>query len=111
MKEHLDEEVAAKDNLARQLNKALGEADMWRTRYEKDGVAKAEELEMAKLKMQARLSEAEGTITQLGAKLAQLEKAKLKLQSELDEMNVQLDQAQIPGPNSQCLNGKEGQAV
>merc|ERR1719273_2611847 len=95
MKEHLDEETAAKENLARQLSKAQGEADMWCSRFEKEGVAKAEELEMAKLKMQARLSEAEATITQLHAKLAQLEKAKGKLQGELDDMNVNLDQAQI----------------
>merc|ERR1719225_880351 len=95
MKEHLDEEVAAKENLLRQLNKATGEADMWCSRFEKEGVAKAEELEMAKLKMQARLSEAESTITQLHAKLSQLDKAKGKLQGELDDMNVNLDQAQI----------------
>merc|ERR1719215_1556471 len=79
----------------RQLNKAQGESDMWRQRYEKDGLGKAEELEMVKLKMQARLSEAESTISQLGSKLGQLEKAKGKLQGELDDMAVQLDQAQI----------------
>merc|ERR1719356_1409904 len=95
MKEHFDEEASAKDNLMRQLNKAQGESDMWRTRYEKDGVGKAEELEMARLKMQARLSEAESTVGQLNAKLAQVEKAKGKLQSELDGMVVQLDRAQI----------------
>merc|ERR1719331_233582 len=55
----------------------------------------AEELEMSKLKMQARLSEAESTISQLSSKLGQLEKAKAKLQSDLDGMSVQLDQAQI----------------
>merc|ERR1739846_31673 len=91
----LDEQGAAKDNLMRQLNKAQGESDMWRTRYEKDGLGKAEEMEMAKLKMQARLSEAESTIAQLNSKLAQLEKAKGKLQGELDDMAGQLDQAQI----------------
>merc|ERR1711887_109640 len=64
MKEHLDEEVAAKDNIARQFNKANGEAEMWRQRYEKEGVAKAEELEMSKLKIRARLSEGESTIGQ-----------------------------------------------
>merc|ERR1740129_2272364 len=95
MREHLDEEIAAKDNLARQFNKAQGEADMWRQRYEKDGVAKAEELEMSRLKLQARLSESEGTISQLNAKLGQLDKSKTKLQSELEEMTLQLDQAQI----------------
>merc|ERR1719245_1852510 len=95
MKEHFDEEVSAKENLMRQLNKANGEADMWRTRYEKDGIGRAEELEMSRLKMQARLSEAESTIGQLNSKLGQVEKAKAKLQGELDAMGVQLDQAQI----------------
>ena len=95
MREHYDEEVSAKENLMRQLNKAQGESDMWRAKYETDAVGKAEELEMSKLKMQARLSEAESTINQLGSKLGQLEKNKQKLQSELDNMSVQLDQAQI----------------
>merc|ERR1712240_292118 len=95
LKENYEEEVGAKENLMRQLNKAQGESDMWRTRYEKDGVGKAEELEMSRLKMQARLSEAESTVGQLNSKLAQVEKAKAKLQSELDGMGVQLDQAQI----------------
>merc|ERR1712209_370539 len=75
-------------NLARSLNKALGEADMLRVRYEKEGVAKAEELEMAKLKMQARLSEADSTADQLKAKLA-------KLDSDLEAQARALDQAQI----------------
>merc|ERR1712203_889688 len=95
MRENLDEEVSGKENLMRQLNKAQGESELWRQRYEKDGLGKAEELEMAKLKMQARLSEAESTIAQLNSKLSQLEKAKGKLQGELDDMAGQLDQAQI----------------
>merc|ERR1712088_348870 len=65
LKENYDEEACAKENLARQLNKALGDADMWKQKYEIDGVAKAEELEMAKLKMQARLSESAAMIEQL----------------------------------------------
>merc|ERR1712168_449295 len=76
LKENLDEETVSKDNLARQLSKAQNESDMWRQKYGIDGVAKAEELEMSKLKLQARLSEAQCTIENLNAKLAQLEKAK-----------------------------------
>ena len=95
MKDHFDEEVSSKENIGRQLSKALCEADLMRERYEKEGVAKAEELEMGKLKMQARLSEAESTADQLQAKLAQVEKAKSKLSSELESMAGQLDQAQI----------------
>ena len=49
LKENYDEEACAKENLARQLNKALGDADMWKQKYEIDGIAKAEELEMAKV--------------------------------------------------------------
>ena len=52
MQDHYQEEISANENLVHSLNKALGEADMLRVRYEKEGVAKAEELEMAKLKMQ-----------------------------------------------------------
>ena len=95
MKENFEEEVSSKENIDRQLNKSNGEADMMRLRYEKEGLAKVEELEMIQLKMQARLSEAESTIDQLQSKLNQLEKARSKLSAELEEITVQLDQAQI----------------
>merc|ERR1719430_2976323 len=95
LRENYDEEVCAKENLARQLKKALGDADMWRQKYEIDGLAKAEELEMSKLKLQARLSEGQATIEQLNLKLAQLEKSKAKLAADSADMAQQLDQAQI----------------
>ena len=95
MREGYEEEVASKENLARQLSKALGEADMWRQKYEIDGMAKAEELEMSKLKLQARLSESTAMIESLSLKLQQVEKAKAKVQSDATEMAQQLDQAQI----------------
>merc|ERR1711976_998235 len=92
---HFDEEVTSKENIMRQASKAHAEAEMGRERYEKEGVAKAEELEMSKLKMQARLSEAEATVEQLQAKMSQVEKAKSKLGADLESMAGQLDQAQI----------------
>merc|ERR1719447_517826 len=95
LKENYDEVVCAKENLAMQLNKALGDADMWRQKYEIEGIAKAEELEMAKMKLQARLSEGQVTIEQLGLKLQQLEKAKAKAAADAADMAQQLDQAQI----------------
>merc|ERR550519_554831 len=42
-KEQPEEEAVSKENVGRQLNKALGDADMWRQKYEIDGIAKAEE--------------------------------------------------------------------
>merc|ERR1712128_422299 len=95
LKENFDEEVGAKENLGRQLGKAIGDADLWRQKYEIDGLAKAEELEMSRLKLQARLSESQSIIEQLNAKLYQLEKTKQKLQGDFNDMSVQLDQAQI----------------
>ena len=92
LKENYDEEVGAKENLARQLTKALGDAEMWKQKYEIDGVAKAEELEMARLKLQARLSEGQAVIEQLTLKLAQLEKARAKTSADAAEMAQLLDQ-------------------
>merc|ERR1712062_730661 len=74
---------------------AEAEASMWHSKYETDAVAKAEELEMSKMKLQARLTEAETTIENLNGKLTQVEKAKVKLGAEIEEMTVNLDQAQI----------------
>merc|ERR1711899_408293 len=95
IKEQLEEETGGKDDILRQVAKAVGEADMWRAKYEQEGLAKAEDLEMAKMKLQARLSEASGTIEQLNAKLGQLEKAKTKIQADIDEMAAQADQAHL----------------
>merc|ERR1712001_712903 len=95
MREQLDEETGLKEDILRQLQKALGESGMWRSKYEQEGLAKAEELEMTKMKLQARLSEAQGTIEQLNAKLGQLEKAKAKIQADIDEVAAQADQAHI----------------
>merc|ERR1712212_536850 len=55
------------------------------------GIAKAEELEMAKLKMQARLSESQAMIEQLQLKLAQMEKAKAKAAADAADKAKQFD--------------------
>merc|ERR1712073_107759 len=68
---------------------------MWRQKFETEALAKAEDLEMTKMKLQARLTEAQGTLEQMNAKLGQVEKAKLKLQAEIDSMMAQTDQANI----------------
>ena len=95
LRQNLDEEVTGKENLIRQLAKALADADMWKKKYEIEGLAKAEELESAKLKLQARLSEGQATIEQLNSKLYQLEKSKASLETELNNTATLLDQAQI----------------
>merc|ERR1712133_183833 len=75
-REALDEESAGRENILRLIAKAEGESQCWRQKYETDAVAKSEELEMTKMKLNARLTEAEAAIDNLNAKLAQVEKAK-----------------------------------
>merc|ERR1711971_641884 len=79
MKEHLDEELASYDEISRQTTKAEGEAGLWRSKYETDAVAKAEELEMTKMKLTSRLTEAETTISNLTAKYNQIDRSKGKI--------------------------------
>merc|ERR1719150_404010 len=95
LRQNLDEEVTGKENLTRQLTKALADLDMWKKRYEIEGLAKAEELETVKLKLQARLSEGQSTIEQLNSKLYQLEKSKASMETELQSTATMLDHAQI----------------
>merc|ERR1712088_923596 len=57
LREQLDEELGAKDDILRQYAKVTQEADLWRQKYESEGLAKAEELEMAKLKLQAEIDQ------------------------------------------------------
>merc|ERR1719471_2111178 len=91
----LEEESAGRENTLRLVAKAEAEAQCWRQKYETDAVAKGEELEMTKMKLTARLTEAEAAIDNLNAKLNQVEKAKGKIASEISEMTSSLDQAQV----------------
>merc|ERR1712158_337685 len=94
-REALDEEAAGRENVLRLTAKAEGEAQCWRQKYETDAVAKGEELEMTKMKLTARLTEAEAAIDNLNAKPNQVEKAKAKIASESSDMANSLDQAQV----------------
>merc|ERR1712038_547947 len=94
-KSMFDEENGSKDDIIRQVGKNNQEAEYWRQKYENEALIKAEELEMVKMKLQARLSEGESTIEQLEGKLRQLENSKTKIQAEKDDMSAQCDQAHI----------------
>merc|ERR1712117_436878 len=74
VKDNLEEEIASREDVCRQVNKAESESNMWRQRYE---------------------TEAESTIENLNGKLGQIERARARIQADIDEMNVNLDQAQI----------------
>merc|ERR1712020_122218 len=95
VKIHFDDEVQQKEDVMRQVHKATGEMDHWRAKYEQEAVARIEELEATKLKLQARLAESESTMENLNGKLIALEKAKLLLTKEIEDMAARVDQANM----------------
>ncbi|XP_045127368.1 myosin heavy chain, muscle-like [Portunus trituberculatus] len=94
LREQVDAEAEAKTDGQRQLAKAEGEAHMWRSKYETEGVARAEELEAARLKIAARLDEAEAQIEQLNVKNMNLEKTRNKLASDFESEQAAAERAQ-----------------
>merc|ERR1712106_53481 len=91
MKEHLDEEYEAKMEVERQLSKAFADIQLWKTRYETEGVARADEIERDKAKVAGRLAEAEDTITSLQEKIANLEKSKARAKAEFDDLTSECE--------------------
>nr|CAD7453412.1 unnamed protein product [Timema tahoe] len=93
LREQVEEEAEGKADIQRQLSKANAEAQLWRSKYESEGVARAEELEEAKRKLQARLAEAEETIESLNQKVISLEKTKQRLATEVEDLQLEVDRA------------------
>ncbi|XP_069700196.1 myosin heavy chain, muscle isoform X3 [Periplaneta americana] len=93
LREQVEEEAEGKADIQRQLSKANAEAQLWRSKYESEGVARAEELEEAKRKLQARLAEAEETIESLNQKVVALEKTKQRLATEVEDLQLEVDRA------------------
>merc|ERR1712088_796127 len=88
----LDEAKSRADNESRERTLLLGK--FRNLKYETEAVAKAGEPEMTKMKLMARLTEAESMIENLNNKLHQVEKSKANVAADMDEMNIALDQAQ-----------------
>ena len=95
VKEHFEDEQQQKNEAGRHLQKLMADSNMWRCKYETDALGKIEELEMTKLKLQARLAENESTMENLNSKLVSLEKAKLQVQKDIEEMAHRVDQVNI----------------
>ncbi|XP_062547760.1 myosin heavy chain, muscle-like [Armigeres subalbatus] len=93
LREQVEEEAEGKGDIQRQLSKSNAEAQLWRSKYESEGVARAEELEEAKRKLQARLAEAEETIESLNQKCIALEKTKQRLSTEVEDLQLEVDRA------------------
>merc|ERR1712179_59028 len=77
-----------KADVQRQYSRAYADSQMYKAKYETEGVTRAEELDGARLKLQARFEEAEQQIDSLNFKYASLEKSKLRLESDYEALHI-----------------------
>jgi len=92
VKEHFEDELQQKEEASRQLQKYVSDANLWRSKYENEAVGRIEELEMTKIKLQARLAESESTMGNLNSRLMALEKAKAAVTKDIEDVGHEVDQ-------------------
>ena len=75
------------------LGKVGSKANMLRMKFETEAVAKIEEHESARVKLQARLNEAESTMENLNNKFIILEKTKFSHEKNTEEAKYRVNQS------------------
>merc|ERR1719348_1684033 len=73
------------------LSKAQAETQLWKSRYETEGMGRIEELESARAKLQAKIVENEELVDVLQTKVANAEKSKGRLGSDLDDISMEYE--------------------
>ena len=91
MRERIEEESEKKSDALKALSKAQAESQLWRSKFETEGLGRVDELEGSKQKITARLAEAEETIESLNQKITSTEKTKHRLETELDDLQMEYE--------------------
>merc|ERR1712213_209056 len=91
--EKIENENIRKSDAMKALSKAAAEIQLWRSRFETEGMGRLEELETGRAKLQSRIVEAEETVDSLQTKIANVEKARNRLNTELEEMAMEYERA------------------
>merc|ERR1719495_833558 len=84
-------EAMRKSDALKALSKAQAEIQLWKSRFETEGIGRIEELESARNKLQAKIVETEELVDTLNTKVANAEKSKGRLASELDDMAMEYE--------------------
>merc|ERR1712242_345889 len=87
----IDEEADKKNDALRALSKAQAEIQLWKSKFETEGLGRIDELEGNRNKLGARVMEAEENIESLNQKIASAEKSKHRLEAELEEMALEYE--------------------
>merc|ERR1712088_169290 len=91
LRERIEQESESKSDTLKALSKAQAESQLWRSKYETEGLGRIDELEGAKTKISARLVEAEETVESLSQKVASTEKTKHRLETELEDLQLEYE--------------------
>merc|ERR1712109_284257 len=91
LRERIEEESEKKSDALKALSKAQAEMQLWKSKFETEGLGRVDELEGSKQKLTARLAEAEETIETLNQKVASTEKAKHRLETELEDLQLEYE--------------------
>merc|ERR1712119_209989 len=91
LREKLENEAMRKSDAMKALSKAQAEIQLWKSRYETEGLGRIEELEGARNKLQAKIVENEELGDVLQTKVANAEKSKGRLGSDLDDISMEYE--------------------
>merc|ERR1712110_996495 len=73
------------------LSKAQAEIQLWKSRFETEGMGRVEELESARNKLQSKIVESEELVDSLSTKVANAEKSKTRMNNELDDLAMEYE--------------------
>jgi myosin heavy chain 6/7 len=93
LRESLEDEQESKNEVLRQLSKANAEITQWKTRFEGEGLVKADELEEAKRRQTAQIQELREAVDAANSKVASLEKTRSRLVGDLDDAQIDVERA------------------
>merc|ERR1712112_363647 len=91
LREKLENENARKSDTLKALSKAQAEIQLWKSRYETEGMGRVEELEAARNKLQAKIVESEELVDSLTTKVANAEKSKTRMTADLDDISMEYE--------------------
>merc|ERR1712218_530035 len=91
LRERIEEESEKKSDALKALSKAQAEIQLWRSKFETEGLGRIDELEGSRQKLNARLQESEETIESLNQKVASTEKTKHRLETELEDLQLEYE--------------------
>merc|ERR1711976_764521 len=84
-----ENEAMRKSDAMKALSKSQAEIQLWKSRYETEGMGRIEELESSRAKLQAKIVENEELVDVLSTKVSNAEKSKGRLATDLDDISME----------------------